>query len=164
MITLALFRNTQMPTCTVPAIFQPRQHLHSPHLPFTCSFFWRFFLFFPVWKTALRCHRNEMDGVALRPWGSEHFRRGWGDPYTLSKKSPAGVNSEVKSYDYKGSWFWVEQLGAHFKEREILALFKFTSSSPLPLVKPELLSAGFHPMSSLCCTFGAAKWHQQNDL
>lgn len=82
----------------------------------------------------------------------------------IKQNIPAGVNSEVKSYDYKSSWCWAEQLGTHYKEREILALFKSVGSSPLPLVRPEILSAGKHPVSSLCCTLRAAKWRQQNDL
>lgn len=48
-------------------------------------------------------------------------------------------------------------LGLTYKERKILALFKLPSSSPLPLARPELLSAGYNLVSSLSWFFRAAK-------
>lgn len=51
-------------------------------------------------------------------------------------------------------------LGLPYKARNILALFKLPSSSPLPLARPELLSAGYHLGSALSWSFRAAKWHQ----
>lgn len=123
-----------------------------------------FFLLFPVWKPALRCCKNEMGVVASWPGGVRAFQMWLRWSMHIKQKVTARVNSEVKCYDYESSWCWVEQLGTCYKEREILALFELVSSWPLRLVRPELLCAGYHPISSLRCTFRAAKWCQQNDL
>lgn len=164
MITPALFRTIQMPAWTVPAIFQPGQHLHSPHLPFTCSFFWRFFPFVSCLKTSLEMLQEWNGCRGLLTRGVRAFQMWLRWSMHIKQKVTARVNSEVKCYDYESSWCWVEQLGTCYKEREILALFELVSSWPLRLVRPELLCAGYHPISSLRCTFRAAKWCQQNDL
>lgn len=145
--------------------------LHSARATFTFSsstFYLQFLLknfpFLSCVKNSLEVSQEWNGCRGLATLRVRAFQTGLRWSIHIKQKNPAGVNSEVKSSDYKSSLHLVEQLGTHYKEREILVLFKLVSSSPLPPVRPELLSAGYHPVSSLRCTFRVAKCHQQNDL
>lgn len=123
-----------------------------------------FFPFVSCLKTSLEMLQEWNGCRGLLTRGVRAFQMWLRWSMHIKQKVTARVNSEVKCYDYESSWCWVEQLGTCYKEREILALFELVSSWPLRLVRPELLCAGYHPISSLRCTFRAAKWCQQNDL